>query len=368
MRDKWISPAEFNKARCRGGGGGLTCRTCRATQARRGVSRCSVRAAARATYCATLARRDVRCRNVRFALAAHGADAFARRTRGQVFAVYQALPGPEATELCCYFGQLANGKIGGLIGGLAFCAPGAHCAPACNARCGHFDLRLHALARRQASASCCCSHICTDASTCSRSRASSPPSTPCGARGSESLHLPTSLRMLTRSITSSARPCVPAMCVRAVFKISEHALVDHFSKSHDPCTMLVALAVRVPVPFRRKRCVPLTPRALLRRPGHGHAFDIVWHPVLRVVGLRWAGIYFLQKARQHTGALVKASAADARQPVRGIGAAACTGPLAGLFWLWASLGTSSTFRWRGCPRSWRWQRARRRTRSRAPCS
>ena len=43
----------------------------------------------------------------------------------QVFAVYQALPGPEATELCCYFGQLSRGRIGGLIGGLAFCAPGA---------------------------------------------------------------------------------------------------------------------------------------------------------------------------------------------------------------------------------------------------
>jgi hypothetical protein len=43
----------------------------------------------------------------------------------QVFAVYQALPGPEATELCCYFGQISNGRIGGLLGGLAFCLPGA---------------------------------------------------------------------------------------------------------------------------------------------------------------------------------------------------------------------------------------------------
>jgi hypothetical protein len=34
------------------------------------------------------------------------------------------------------------------------------------------------------------------------------------------------------------------MCLRAVFKISEHALVDHNSKSTDISTMLAALAVR----------------------------------------------------------------------------------------------------------------------------
>lgn len=37
----------------------------------------------------------------------------------QVFALYQALPGPEATELACLFGMLASRRrIGGLLGGL----------------------------------------------------------------------------------------------------------------------------------------------------------------------------------------------------------------------------------------------------------
>ena len=57
------------------------------------------------------------------------------RPREQVFAVYQALPGPEATELCCYFGQIAKGRLGGLIGGLCFCAPGAHNTTAATRTC-----------------------------------------------------------------------------------------------------------------------------------------------------------------------------------------------------------------------------------------
>lgn len=42
----------------------------------------------------------------------------------RVLAVYQALPGPEATELCCYFGMLVKGRIGSLLGGLGFLLPG----------------------------------------------------------------------------------------------------------------------------------------------------------------------------------------------------------------------------------------------------
>jgi chromate transport protein ChrA len=42
----------------------------------------------------------------------------------RVFAVYQAVPGPEAAELCCYFGFVAHGRIGGLLGGLGFITPG----------------------------------------------------------------------------------------------------------------------------------------------------------------------------------------------------------------------------------------------------
>lgn len=42
----------------------------------------------------------------------------------RALAVYQALPGPEAHELCVYFGMLARGRIGGLLAGLGFMLPG----------------------------------------------------------------------------------------------------------------------------------------------------------------------------------------------------------------------------------------------------
>jgi chromate transporter len=42
----------------------------------------------------------------------------------RVLAVYQVLPGPEATELCVYFGTLARGRVGGVIAGLGFVLPG----------------------------------------------------------------------------------------------------------------------------------------------------------------------------------------------------------------------------------------------------
>lgn len=42
----------------------------------------------------------------------------------RVLAVYQALPGPEATELCIWFGTIARGRLGGLVAGLAFLLPG----------------------------------------------------------------------------------------------------------------------------------------------------------------------------------------------------------------------------------------------------
>lgn len=42
----------------------------------------------------------------------------------RVLAVYQALPGPEAHELCVYFGMRSRGRIGGLLAGLGFMLPG----------------------------------------------------------------------------------------------------------------------------------------------------------------------------------------------------------------------------------------------------
>lgn len=42
----------------------------------------------------------------------------------RVFAVYQILPGPEAAELCMFFGCLSSGRIGGIVAGLGFILPG----------------------------------------------------------------------------------------------------------------------------------------------------------------------------------------------------------------------------------------------------
>jgi chromate transporter len=42
----------------------------------------------------------------------------------KLLAVYQVLPGPEAHELCVYFGRLRGGKIGGFAAGLGFMLPG----------------------------------------------------------------------------------------------------------------------------------------------------------------------------------------------------------------------------------------------------
>src|SRR5215212_1408909 len=38
----------------------------------------------------------------------------------RVLAVYQVLPGPEAHELCVYFGLLSQGRVGAFLAGLAF--------------------------------------------------------------------------------------------------------------------------------------------------------------------------------------------------------------------------------------------------------
>lgn len=43
---------------------------------------------------------------------------------GRVLAVYQALPGPEAHELCVYFGMIRGGRLGGFLAGLGFMLPG----------------------------------------------------------------------------------------------------------------------------------------------------------------------------------------------------------------------------------------------------
>lgn len=47
-----------------------------------------------------------------------------RERFNRVLAVYQALPGPEAHELCVYFGMTARGRLGALLAGLGFMLPG----------------------------------------------------------------------------------------------------------------------------------------------------------------------------------------------------------------------------------------------------
>ena len=42
----------------------------------------------------------------------------------RILAVYQVLPGPEAHELCVYFGMLSRGRIGAILAGLGFMLPG----------------------------------------------------------------------------------------------------------------------------------------------------------------------------------------------------------------------------------------------------
>lgn len=47
-----------------------------------------------------------------------------RERFNRVLAVYQVLPGPEAHELCVYFGMRARGRLGGFLAGLGFMLPG----------------------------------------------------------------------------------------------------------------------------------------------------------------------------------------------------------------------------------------------------
>jgi chromate transporter len=53
-----------------------------------------------------------------------------RERFNRVLAVYQVLPGPEATELCVYFGMIARGRLGGFLAGLPlFCPVSWRCLP-----------------------------------------------------------------------------------------------------------------------------------------------------------------------------------------------------------------------------------------------
>ncbi|CAH1757839.1 11837_t:CDS:2 [Entrophospora sp. SA101] len=95
----------------------------------------------------------------------------------RVYGVYQIVPGPEATELAMFFGCLAGGKIGGLLGGFGFITP------------GFFLILLF-------------SFIYTKI-------------------GWENVYFNASFRAL--------QPMVAAMVLRAVHKIGEHSFISHRS-------------------------------------------------------------------------------------------------------------------------------------------
>ena len=47
-----------------------------------------------------------------------------RERFNRTLAIYQVLPGPEAHELCVYFGMLSRGRLGAVLAGLGFMLPG----------------------------------------------------------------------------------------------------------------------------------------------------------------------------------------------------------------------------------------------------
>ncbi|KAF2188551.1 chromate transporter [Zopfia rhizophila CBS 207.26] len=107
----------------------------------------------------------------------------------RVFAVYQILPGPEAAELCMFFGCLSAGRIGGIVAGLAFILPG-------------FVLMLIA------------SYLYTLA-------------------GVENKYFNASFRAL--------QPIVAAMIFKATHKIADHSVIKHGTKKVDPFLLIAAI-------------------------------------------------------------------------------------------------------------------------------
>ncbi|KAF1994082.1 chromate transporter [Amniculicola lignicola CBS 123094] len=111
----------------------------------------------------------------------------------RVFAVYQILPGPEAAELCMFFGCLSAGRLGGIVAGLAFILPG-------------FVLMLVA------------SYLYTLA-------------------GLENKYFNASFRAL--------QPIVSAMIFKATHKIADHSIIDQKTKKVDPFLIIAAICTAI---------------------------------------------------------------------------------------------------------------------------
>ncbi|KAK3327058.1 chromate transporter [Cercophora scortea] len=116
----------------------------------------------------------------------------------RVFAVYQILPGPEAAELCMFFGCLSAGRVGGIVAGVAFALPG-------------FVLMLLA------------SHLYSLA-------------------GFENKYFNASFRAL--------QPIVAAMILRATHKIADHSVRKHNSSKIDPFLVIAAICTAINMALR----------------------------------------------------------------------------------------------------------------------
>ncbi|CUS11462.1 unnamed protein product, partial [Tuber aestivum] len=116
----------------------------------------------------------------------------------RVFAVYQILPGPEAAELCMFFGCLSAGRIGGIIAGLGFILPG-------------FLLMLLA------------SYLYSLA-------------------GFDNVYFNASFR--------GVQPLVAAMILRAAHKIADHCIVDHTTKKVNPYLIIAGLCTALNTALR----------------------------------------------------------------------------------------------------------------------
>jgi chromate transport protein ChrA len=107
----------------------------------------------------------------------------------RVYAVYQMLPGPEAAEICMFFGCLVGGRLGGLVAGLGFILPGF--------------LAMLLL-----------SYLYTIV-------------------GLDNVYFNASFRAL--------QPVVAAMVLKAVFKIGEHAFVSNKTKKFNHVLFILAI-------------------------------------------------------------------------------------------------------------------------------
>ncbi|KAH7305595.1 chromate transporter [Stachybotrys elegans] len=124
----------------------------------------------------------------------------------RVFSVYQILPGPEAAELCMFFGCLSAGRIGGLIAGMAFILPG-------------FALMLLS------------SYLYTLA-------------------GFHNKYFNASFRAL--------QPIVAAMILRATHKIGDHCFRKHGTGNVDPFLVIAAICTAVNSALRINIFISLT--------------------------------------------------------------------------------------------------------------